>query len=170
MWHNCMKSTSWGFCFTPVEILELLESIFKWSKNYMIRKVNFPKHVVARQLLLLHVKLDVPGVSFWVQYKHPVGFLTPVTVFWMHPAEAYLGSPPTPWHPEETSLHTFTQPSVIQQDERVVAMAARFLCPLIHFCCFQTLHASSEGWRRNARKHRFAVGVRLCRRQVSFWL
>lgn len=108
--------------------------------------------LVGFDCFTLNSRSLVPGVSFWVQYKHPVGFLTPVKVFWMHPAEAYLGSPPTPWHPEETSLHTFTQPSVIQQDERVVAMAARFLCPLIHFCCFQTPHTSSEGWRRNARK------------------
>lgn len=50
----------------------------------------------------------------------------------MHPAKAYLSSPPVPWHPEEMSLHTFTQSSVIQQDERVVLMQHCFsgLCSI----------------------------------------
>ena len=90
-------------------------------------------------------------------------------MFLMHPAKAYLSSPPASWHPEVMGLHTFTQSSVIQQDKRVVVMAASFLCPLFHFCCFQIPHTSPEGWKRKARKHWFNFVVRPCRKQVSFY-
>lgn len=62
-----MKSMSLEFCFTPVEILELLRSIFTW-KAQNIRKVNVTDHVVDRWLLWVHVKLNVPGVYLLVQY------------------------------------------------------------------------------------------------------
>lgn len=167
MWHDYIKSIL-ELCFTPVEILELLRSILTW-KAQNIRKINVTDHVAVRWLLLVNVKLNVPRVYFLVQYIYRVDFLISVKMFLMHPANAYLSSPPTPWHPEVMSLHTFTQPSVIQQDERVVVMVASFLCPLFHFCCFQEPHTSSEGWKRKARKHWFGFEVRLCRKQVSFY-
>lgn len=69
--------------------------------------------------------------------------------------------------PDITRQSSHIHKSVIQQDEGVGVMTAPFLCPPFHFSWLQTPGASSEGWKRKARKHWCDFHVWLSSKQAS---